>query len=694
MKKDTTGERIGRILVVDDNTANLQLLANLLSEHGYIVHPASDGELALEFIQAILPDLIILDIKMPGMNGYEVCRRLKGDERTRSIPIIFISVLENERDKVKGFRAGGVDYINKPFHADEVLARVNTHLTLRRMQLDLEWSNAELRAARDTLEERVRERSAELEQANRKLRQEVDEHRRTMKVLKENEERFHQMLENLRLIAVMLDTRGIVTFCNKALLDLTGWERDEVIGENWFTKFLSPEARSKVETLFFERISSGDFPPYYENEIVTRQGESRLIGWSNVLLRDLKGNVAGGTGIGEDITERKRLESRLQQAQKMEAIGTLAGGIAHDFNNILSAVMGYADMARNDVPEGSRAQSYLEEVLKAADRAKELTKQILVFSRKGEDRLGEEWLGVQISLVVKEALKLLRATLPTTVQIRQNLTAPPNSLVMADPTQVHQVLMNLCTNASYAMRETGGVLEVGLAEVDLDRHAGGANADLEPGRYLKLTVSDTGQGMDRSTMEKIFDPFFTTKPKGEGTGMGLSVVHGIVKSHRGAITVYSEPGQGSVFHVYLPKLEQAAPPSYVGDASIPTGQGRILLVDDEETLAEMGKRILERLGYQVTAMTSPVEAFDVFCAQPDGFDLVITDYTMPQMTGTVLAGEIIGIRPDIPIILCTGFSEMITKEKAERMGIQAFIMKPLSMGEMARIVSDVLSGKA
>jgi len=693
MTKETTGVHGGRILVVDDNTANLQLLTNLLSENGYTVHPASDGELALEFVRTILPDLILLDIKMPFMDGYEVCRRLKADERTRSIPIIFISVLEEERNKVKGFQAGGVDYINKPFHADEVLARVDTHLRLRRMQLELECRNTELRAVRDTLEERVRKRSAELEQANEKLQQEVGEHRRTLEVLKESEERFHQMLENIRLIAVMLDSRGMVTFCNKALLDLTGWERAEVIGENWFTKFLPPETRSKIEPLFIEMMFSGDFPSYYENEIVTRQGEARLIGWSNVILRDLQGSFIGGTGIGEDITERRRLESQLQQAQKMEAIGTLAGGIAHDFNNILAAVMGYTDMARSDIPEESRTRSYLEEVLKAAERAKELTKQILVFSRKGESKPGQEWSGVQISLIVKEALKLLRATLPTTIEIRQDLAAPPNSLVMADPTQIHQVLMNLCTNAGYAMRETGGVLEVGLEVVELGAHAAEVDPDLGPGRYLKLIVGDTGHGMDSATMAKIFDPFFTTKPQGEGTGMGLSVVHGIVKSHGGAITVHSESGQGSVFHVYLPKIEQAAQPGTTGDVNIPTGEGRILLVDDEEALATMGKRILERLGYQVTAMTSPVEAFDIFCARPNDFDLVITDYTMPRMTGTVLAGEIIGIRSDIPIILCTGYSEMITKEKAERMGIRAFIMKPLGMGEMARIVSKVLNKK-
>lgn len=391
--------------------------------------------------------------------------------------------------------------------------------------------------------------------------------------------------------------------------------------------------------------------------------------------------------------ERLHAEALLRQTQKMEALGTLAGGIAHDFNNILGAVMGYADMALEDAPEGSVQKRNLSHVLKAANRARELTKQILLFSRKGSPKSGHDRSGVRPGLIIKEALKLLRATLPTTIEIRKRLDASPESLALADPTQLHQVLMNLCTNAGHAMRENGGILDVALDEVDLDSGAEGLSLGLKPGLYVKLTVSDTGHGMDSAVVERIFDPFFTTKAKGEGTGMGLSVVLGIVESHGGAVGVSSSPGKGSTFEVYIPAVKQAPSSSFEKAAPVPRGKGRILLVDDEAELVEMGRQMLERLGYEVFASTSSTQAFDLFCEQPDGFDLVITDFTMPQMTGVDLASKILRMRPDLPIVLCTGYSERISKEEALGMGIRAFAMKPLVMGEMAEVVWSALHEK-
>jgi PAS domain S-box-containing protein len=509
--------------------------------------------------------------------------------------------------------------------------------------------------------------------------------------LANSEERFRSLALVAPVGIFRLNADGKFIFTNDRWRRIVGLSAEDASMEEW-SQTLHPDDRARVMEAWHE--AKAVFETFCsEYRILRSDGEVVWVIGEAVPELDASGVVCGYIGTITDITERRRLENRLQQAQRMEAIGTLAGGIAHDFNNVLSAVMGYADMAYDEAPEGSLIRSNLEQVLMAANRAKELTKQILVFSRKAESKPEQDRSGIQIGLIVEEALKLLRATLPTTIEIRQNLKASPDSLVAIDPTQLHQVLMNLCTNASHAMRENGGILEVGLTEVEFGPEEAAVDPDLEPGAYLELTVSDTGHGMDRATIGKIFDPFFTTKPQGEGTGMGLSVVHGIVKSHGGAIKVYSEPGQGSVFHVHLPKIDQAAPAVCVGHADIPTGNGRILLVDDEKSLTELGQRILERLGYQVVALTSSVEALDVFRAAPEGFDLVITDYTMPQMTGAVLAEEIKRIRPDMPIILCTGFSEMITKEKAESMGARAFIMKPLSMGEMARIVSDVLNDK-
>ncbi|MBW1740158.1 MAG: response regulator [Deltaproteobacteria bacterium] len=395
-----------------------------------------------------------------------------------------------------------------------------------------------------------------------------------------------------------------------------------------------------------------------------------------------------------ELTERKRaeeakakLQAQLQQAQKMEAMGTLAGGIAHDFNNILFAILGFAEMTRDDMPEGSLARANLEEVITAAKRARDLVQQMLTFSRQ----VDQERKPLQIHLIVKEVLKLLRASLPTTIEIRQNIQSQ-SSTILADPTQIHQVMMNLCTNAYYAMRERGGVLEVSLSEidVDLDAEALPQHLDMKPGPYVKLTVSDTGPGMEPAVLERIFDPYFTTKGLGEGTGMGLAVVHGIVKGHGGGITVHSKLGQGTTFHVYLPRFESAVAPEARTAEPIPKGKEHILFVDDEEQLVRMAHQALKRLGYEVTVRTSSVEALEAFRAQPDKFDIVITDQTMPNMTGIGLAKELLRIRPDIPIILCTGFSEAITPERAKAMGIREFIMKPIVTSDIAKSIRRVL----
>jgi len=381
--------------------------------------------------------------------------------------------------------------------------------------------------------------------------------------------------------------------------------------------------------------------------------------------------------------EKKKLEAQLQQAHKMESIGTLAGGIAHDFNNILSAIIGYTEISMSDVEAGS-LYSNLEKVLKAGERAKDLVKQILTFSRQSE----LEPKPIKVKLIVKEALKLFRATLPATIEILQDLQS--NSAVMADPTNIHQVIMNLCTNAGNAMLEEGGTLEIKIIDVDLDSDFVDRHPDIDPGAFIKLTVSDTGHGISSEVMDRIFDPFFTTKEKSEGTGMGLAVVHGIIKSHGGIINVESELGKGSTFDVFLPVIESGIALKSERVKSIPIGSERVLFVDDEELQVDLGKQMLERLGYKVKSRTSSLEALKLFQKKPYDFDLIITDMTMPQMTGEKLAKEFMQIRPDIPIILCTGYSELISEEKAEKMGIRAFVMKPVVMSDIAKTIRNVL----
>lgn len=381
----------------------------------------------------------------------------------------------------------------------------------------------------------------------------------------------------------------------------------------------------------------------------------------------------------------KELETQIRHAQKMEAIGTLAGGIAHDFNNILSAIIGFTDLTMDYLEDGSKQKSNLQKVLKASDRAKNLVRQILTFSRNEES----EPKPVQLSPVVKESVKLLRASIPATIELKYDID-PEAGTVLADPTQISQVLMNLCTNAAHAIDEKGGTLEISLAPVHVDEATAAANTRLSVGDYVMLRVKDTGVGMDEKTVERIFEPFFTTKGVGQGTGLGLSVVHGIVISHNGAITVKSSPGEGSEFCVYIPKIEDVEQDEEAEaplPSEIPKGANeRILIVDDEEALVEMWKEMLELLGYRVTAETHPVEALETFKNDPDGFDLVITDQTMPVMTGASLGAEITKIRPDIPMILLTGFSQMVTPEMAKAMGFKEFVIKPIvkkDLGEAA-----------
>ncbi len=395
-----------------------------------------------------------------------------------------------------------------------------------------------------------------------------------------------------------------------------------------------------------------------------------------------------------DISDRKkaeeesvRMREKLQQAQKMEAIGTLAGGVAHDFNNILSAILGYADLAIDDKNDHELLKKDIAEVRKAADRATSLVRQILTFSRKTE----QQEHALQVSLVVKEALKLIRASIPSTIDIKIDINT--DALVIADPTQIHQIVMNLCTNAYHAMRETGGVLSVRLNEVELSNTGMIPEVELPPGKYMQLSVGDTGTGMDDVSKTKIFEPYFTTKEVGEGTGLGLAVVHGVVESHGGCINVYSEPGQGTFFHIYLPIYEgekDASPLPGEQKAPIIGGNETIMLVDDEEPILDMARKQLQRRGYEVHVFTNGVQAFQEFQQQPQNYDLIITDMTMPHMTGTQLSQRILETRPDIPIILCTGYSELTNREKSLAMGIKEYIEKPLKIDSLLRVVRMVL----
>ena len=382
-------------------------------------------------------------------------------------------------------------------------------------------------------------------------------------------------------------------------------------------------------------------------------------------------------------------EKQLQQVMKLQAIGTLAGGIAHDFNNILFPIVGYTELTMDDIPEDSQARQNLEEILKAANRAKELVQQILTFSRQG----CQERKPLKVQYLIKEAFKLLRATIPSSIEIDCDIDESCGP-IKGDPTQVHQIIMNLCTNAYHAMQETGGKLAIKLKEIHVGYEQSMERVGMKVGRHIELTVKDTGHGMDMQVMDRIFEPYYTTKEQGKGTGLGLSVIHGIVKNHGGDITVTSQPGKGSTFKVYLPAIDEYEEEIEIIAPSIETnGCERILLVDDEKQIIDIEQQILERLGYKVTPKTDSEEALEEFAAQPDRFDLVITDMTMPKMTGDQLARRMMDIKPQIPVILCTGFNEAITEEKALAMGIDKFVMKPIIKDDLASTIRTVLDSR-
>jgi PAS domain S-box-containing protein len=541
-----------------------------------------------------------------------------------------------------------------------------------------------LQTSQQHLEHEVQERMSELAAANQLLQREIAERQRTEAALRSSEERYRHLVENINDVIYATDAQGVFTYLSPAVEAQSGYKPAELVG-HVFADYVYQEDRQRLLEQF-EKLLAGHLEPS-EYRIVTKAGTIRWIRSSSRCVYQ-GDQVVGVQGAYIDITEKRGLEEQLRQAHKMEALGTLAGGIAHDFNNILGIILGNTELALLDRSDGQPTRGPLEQIHQACLRAQALVRQILSFSRKTTQELQLCHLGP----IVQESLTLMRALIPTTIDLRLDMTATAD-VVLADPAQLQQVVINLVMNAAQAMEYAGGVLEVSLVDVALDELAAQRH-DLRPGSYVRLTVRDTGGGIAPAIMGRIFDPYFTTKEVGKGTGLGLAVVHGIVTQHGGAISVHSVLGQGASFQVYLPV--RAAEPLLASPltVSLSAGQERILFIDDEPALASMGKAILEHLGYAVVSETRSPEALILFTRQPDRFDLVITDMTMPGMTGDRLAKELRRIRPDIPIILCSGFSHYLNEEEAKAIGICAFLMKPFVLRELAETVRTVLHKQA
>ncbi len=518
----------------------------------------------------------------------------------------------------------------------------------------------------------------------------ITERKRQEEALQQVSERLREIAENINEVFWVTDPQmAHIYYVSPAYEKVWGRSCASLYADShsWIAA-IHPDDRSRVTTAATSAMAStGKYDEIYRISQV--DGTPRWIHDRGFPVRDAAGRVVRIVGVAEDITQERRLEEQFRQAQKMEAIGTLAGGIAHDFNNILAAINGYAELARMKVGESSPVYDYLGSIAQAGTRAAALVRQILTFSRQQE----QQRRPLDLAELVDEPLKLLRSTIPATIEF-VIVKEPGLPLILADPTQIHQIFMNLGTNAWHAMRDKPGRLEVRIERFDVDAHFTEIHPRLRPGPYVRASVADLGSGMDDATLARIFEPFFTTKPKGEGTGLGLSVVHGIMESHDGLITVYSKPGEGTIFHLYFPAHAGSAAQPAAHHGPTPTGQGAaILYVDDEEALAQLGQKTLEQLGYVVTATTDVHLALEWVRREPARFDLVITDQTMPGLTGVQFAGELLKIRPDLPIILTTGYSPYLTAEHVRSLGIRELLLKPQTIHTLGVAVHHALAPK-
>ncbi|QBG47168.1 PAS domain S-box protein [Verrucomicrobia bacterium S94] len=508
-----------------------------------------------------------------------------------------------------------------------------------------------------------------------------------------------QMEQEMRRLAVAVeqssesiiitDVSGNIQYVNAAFENTSGYTHNEVLGRK--TNFLkSGKLRAQFYEELWSTISRGE---PWSGEFINRKKDGSIYIEESVIypIRGEGNEMINYVAIGRDITEEREIEKYMRQQQKMNAIGALAGGISHDFNNILTAILGYVALCMNTVDEESKAYGYLKEIVKAGDRATKLVRQILTFSRQEE----QEFRTVDLQPVVEDSLNMVQTTMKKNITVKQNID-PACGAILGDATQIQQVLINLCTNAAHALGKTDqGILSVSLQEVEIAKgHKDEKLVDLEPGKYACITVSDSGCGMPPEVVERIFEPYFTTKKKGEGTGFGLSIVHGIVRKHRGKICVESEEGLGTTFTIYIPLLGEAVPAEKESvDLSEPSGAGRILFVDDDEAILSMGREMLESFGYEVVSAPNGRQALEAFRRSPETFDMVVTDYSMPEINGHELIQQILKIRKDIPAILCSGYMEKVDGEDLSSLGHSGYVAKPVDWRELGRTIQRYISEK-
>ena len=656
------GGNMLNILVIDDRQNNLiaisALLKNLLPEISVIT--SQSGADGISKAIENQPDVILLDIKMPVMDGFEACSILKNDIRTKHIPVIILTAIRtNLESRIKALENGADVFLTKPIEETELVAQIKAMLRIKKSE-DL------LRDEKALLEDEVKER---------------------VKQIQESEEKYRSLFNDAEDMIHIVNREDRIIDVNPMELETLGFTKEEFIGKHYID-LIHPDFKERVNTNFI-KLTHGELIKNEISIMVAKNGE--LIDVEiNCVPKMKDGEMTVARTIIRDIrdrirmkNEKEQLEEQLYEAKRLEAIGTLAGGIAHDFNNILHSIMGYTELELMKAKDDDKSRN-LKKIYNASLRARDLIKQILAFSQQAK----QEMKPIKLESLIIEAVEFLKASFTSSIKVGYDIQS--NANIWGDPVQIYQVILNLCTNSIHAMKKKGGLLNISLDEIIITPDLLKKYPGLKKEKYIRLIVNDTGCGIPPDILGKIFDPFFTTKNKSEGTGLGLSMVHGIIKSHNGGIFARSEINEGSTFEIFLPIIKDEAKIDKKAETPVINGNTRILFVDDEEDITEVFKGICESEGYQVTSIDNSPDALKLFEENPDNFDLLITDLTMPDISGEELTRKFLNIRPELPVILSTGFTGRINSKKAKSIGIKAIISKPYSLDEIIQTIKDVL----
>jgi len=672
------------ILCVDDEEANLKLLENILAPRGYTVVSASNGEDALQKIKSQAIDLVILDIMMPGMDGFEVCRRIKEDEKLRNIPVIIVTSLSAKQDRIRGIEAGSEDFLSKPFDKTEALTRIKILLKVKTLDDERKRAEEALQKSNDELNCRVWEQTAELTQANVQLQADIIERKRTEKILKLRERAIESLIQGLCITDPAQPDNPII-YVNDSFLQITGYAREDVMGKNC-ALFLqgpktAPEAIEQVQSAFREGK-----PCFVELLNYRKDGTTFWDGLSISPIRDAAGRVGNCVGVLTDISPLKLMEQQFHQAQKMEVVGQLAGGVAHDFNNLLTVISGHSEMLLDELPSDDTRRAAVKAISQAGKEAALLTRQLLSFSRQAV----MEMKVLDPNEVVGETEKLLRRMIGEDIVLTVNLD-PGINRIKADAGQMGQVLMNLIVNARDALPQ-GGKISIETSNIQMDEASAAQHPDCQPGPYVMLAVSDNGCGMPPEVQARVFEPFFTTKEMGKGTGLGLATVYGIVKQSGGSINLYSETGHGTVFRIYLPAVDEQLHPASRGQraAQITGGTETVLLVEDEDAVRNIAVLALRAQGYTVMPAESGEIALKIFQEHRGRINLLITDVIMTGMSGRELAEALCLQCPSLKVLYASGYTNDYVIRNGILLEEVAFLQKPYTPLSLARRVREVL----